>query len=130
MLHNYNCVLTGSAAVEMVVPGSHYPSILDFVCPRFSILNPILFFRARGYAYSPPDRQPTLQSPHSGIHQIIAMHHEERQHIIHIIESSTSSPFAPSLFSPSTIAMNYVTGDGVVSLYPRHMLAHCGKLTS
>lgn len=121
MMKSTNTILSGSAALDMMMPGIFEPADLDFYCPRGTGVQVALYFYGAGYRLLPP---PTgVRRGYGGIchglHVVITMRHkEDSSKKINIVESSSLSPHAPVLFFHSTVVMNYVSSEAYTMLYP------------
>lgn len=121
MMQKTNTILSGSAALGMILPGMYTPSDLDFYCPRRAGAEVTLSFHAEGYRLLPPPSgiRRSYGCVAHGLKYIITMRHkDDPTKKINIIESSTKSPHAPLLFFHSTVVMNFVSAEGYGLFYP------------
>lgn len=69
----------------------------------------------------------TQQYTGRSIKRVDTYHHDTELRRIHVIYTSSQSPLAPILDFDSTLLMNYISADNLVSLYPSHVIASLGK---
>ncbi|KAF6742489.1 hypothetical protein DFP72DRAFT_860423 [Ephemerocybe angulata] len=126
ILKKTGSVISGSAALEVVVPGTCRPNDLNLYCPLGKV-DETSKLLLRGEAYE------TIQSPdfaklserkrietfdlNNGVSQIVRFKHKSGVTVT-LVESLSYSPLAPIFFFHNTILMNCITGDEVVSFYP------------
>ncbi|KAF6742991.1 hypothetical protein DFP72DRAFT_769247, partial [Ephemerocybe angulata] len=136
MMTETGTVLSGSAALEIVAPGSCEPRDLNFYCPvgtASQVISSLL--ENEGFAEVPTSLQAILaeRTPFSkfevnnGIKRLTKMVHQSSSRTVTVAESISASPVAPILFFHSTLLMNCVTGTGVMSLYPDLTYEHTGE---
>ncbi|KAF6744350.1 hypothetical protein DFP72DRAFT_82574 [Ephemerocybe angulata] len=127
MMSASRTVLSGSAALEIVSPGSCEPNNLNFYCPVGSAHHALSAILAtKGFVETPMSLK-TLMSERSpfnkfevnnGVKRLYRLVHLPTKKTIILAESISASPLAPILFFHSTLMMNYVTGTTAISLYP------------
>ncbi|KAF5314144.1 hypothetical protein D9611_006993 [Ephemerocybe angulata] len=127
MMSTSRTVLSGSAALEIVSPGSCEPNNLNFYCPVGSAHHALsAILTTKGFVETPMSLK-TLMSERSpfnkfevnnGVKRLYRLVHLPTKKTIIVAESISASPLAPILFFHSTLLMNYVTGTSAISLYP------------
>lgn len=131
MLHEFNCVLMGSAVLDLVLPGMANTYELELCCPKGGLEGPLGFLESRGYFWSTEDNaEPGAWRPRAGVEDVVVVRHRNNGRMIRVVESVAGSSLVPVLFAPSTILMNCVTESGVVCLYPRLAFARTGEVSS
>ncbi|TEB31223.1 hypothetical protein FA13DRAFT_1709680 [Coprinellus micaceus] len=144
MMRRRNTLLSGSAALQIVDPSSWNPQDLDFYAPSSEFAAVCAWFLTQRYTvsdeltseYMPQtltgndfefgddlvDLQhnfPRLRVHASNcIQSVIRLVHPDHPKTINVIQSTSEHPVAPICFFHSTLVMNFVTGNGAVSLYP------------
>ncbi|KAF6756112.1 hypothetical protein DFP72DRAFT_1117584, partial [Ephemerocybe angulata] len=120
-------VLSGSAALEIVSPGTCKPRDLNFYCPSGAAQRFIsLILETEGFVEENKpfkvlmaERTPFSRfEVNNGVKRLYRLVHLSSKMVVNVVESVSASPIAPLLFFHSTLLMNYVSGDSVVSLYP------------
>lgn len=114
-------VLSGSAALEIVQPGSCRPQDLDFYCPCDKLAQVMTFFvTVCGFVDETTAKDLADYSGlGTGVKTVKTLRHGEFPALkINVVQSSTASPHVPILFFHSTIVMNFVSNDGIAQLYP------------
>jgi hypothetical protein len=138
-------VISGSAALEIVLPGTCDPNDLDLYCPEDSSDTVIDFLKSYGYvdihhtgplpaktpAASSDGREGTLDTTdtevdwyqedyalRTTIKAVFALHHCVDGRKINVIQSASASSVAPIFTFHSTCVMNAVTHSGAISFYP------------
>lgn len=123
-------VLSGSAALEIAVPGSCVPNDLDFYCPR-SIVRAMMYFlqELQGYVDVTTGKDSRRYGEHiTGIRSVRTLQHKDDSALtINVIESSTRSAHAPILLFHSTVVMNFVSSKGIGMFYPTLTTKGIGK---
>lgn len=130
MMKKTNTILSGSAALDMMMPGIFEPADLDFYCPRRRGVQVALFFYGCGYRLLPPPAgvRRSYGCIFNGLNVVITMvRQNDRSKKINIVESSSKSPHAPVLFFHSTVLMNFVSSEGFTMLYPSLTVLKEGK---
>lgn len=122
MMQSTGTILSGSAALEMALPGSAPPNDLDFYCPRGQLTSVLTFF-VHHQEYVDVTEGTGECDPYGdlwvGIKAVHRMQHTSHpSRTINVIESTTPSPIVPVLFFHSTVVMNFVSSDGLMMLYP------------
>lgn len=114
-------VLSGSAALEITTPGNFTPQDLDFYCPQRAIETVMSYFvNEAGYIdeTTPRDRA-DYAGLGTGIDTVMSLRHSGDPGLkLNVIQSTSMSPHAPILFFHSTVVMNFISCDGIASLYP------------
>lgn len=114
-----NAVLGGSGALEIAVPGTHFPDTLDFFCP---------WRQAEGFVHFLLDQTALDMVEEEDVttgagghwpgiletHELVFAPNGSR---IRVLASTTASAHAPILFAASTPSMNFVSSDGVAMFY-------------
>lgn len=118
LLHDAGGLLAGSAALEVVLPGTCVPGNLDFVCPRVAGPTCLSTFVDKfGFVASTPTNSDPITV--RGACDIHTLHHpDDDTRQIRLVVSHTGSALMPILFSHVTIIMNFVSSSGVGTLYP------------
>ncbi|KAF6746513.1 hypothetical protein DFP72DRAFT_823059 [Ephemerocybe angulata] len=135
-----NTVLSGSGALEIILPGTCTPGDLDLYCPRDEGQTLSSYLEANSfnkYEYSSTSIERRSEDGQSdddehydsrnGIKSIIRLCHEAHGSKIHIIESLSLSPLVPLFFFHSTVVMNFVSATAAVCFYPELTFQHKGK---
>lgn len=131
MMRKVNCILSGSAALEIAVPDSCTPGDLDFYCPLKQLRTVVKFFvQKQGYIDTTPGTCPHVYGDHiAGIRAVKTLIHSTDPTLkINIIESTTISPHAPIILFHSTPVMDFVSGDGIGVFYPALTSQRKGKV--
>ncbi|KAF6756127.1 hypothetical protein DFP72DRAFT_1066943 [Ephemerocybe angulata] len=120
-------ILSGSAALEIVQPGTCTPEDLNFYCPLGSSAAALELI-SHTKEYQPvEERKATVAIPRTPFSQLnvnngVKCVHRFRdattEKRITLIESLSPSPLLPLFFFHLTALMNCVTGTGAVSFYP------------
>lgn len=121
MMKATNTILSGSAALEMVMPGTCVPGDLDFYCPVHQAPTVAAFFNGQGYECLPPPNgvRAGYGCLSLGLSLVLSMRHrDDPTKKVNVVQSLTPSPLAPVLFFHSTPVMNFVTWEGYGVLYP------------
>lgn len=122
MMQETGCILSGSAALEMAIPGASPPNDLDFYCPCGQLEAVIRFFvETQGYrdvteGTGECARYGDLLVGIKAVHRLELVARPCKQ--LNVIESTTASALAPVLFFHSSVVMNFVSAEGVMMLYP------------
>ncbi|KAF6747811.1 hypothetical protein DFP72DRAFT_918342 [Ephemerocybe angulata] len=137
MMRSTGTVVSGSAALEIVSPGSCEPRDLNLYCPAGSAQGAIrMILGLDGFVESPYPLKTLLaeRTPFSrfevnnGIKRLYRFVHLPSSKVVTLAESISTSSVAPVLFFHSTLLMNYVSGSGVVSFYPELTYDNLGLL--
>ncbi|KAF6749188.1 hypothetical protein DFP72DRAFT_1073319 [Ephemerocybe angulata] len=135
-----NTVLSGSGALEIILPGTCTPGDLDFYCPRDEGQTLSFYLEANGfnkYDYGGSstkrrsedvDDDEEHYDNRNGINSVIRLRHDAHGSKIHIIESVSLSPLVPVFFFHSTVVMNFVSATAAVCFYPELTFRHQGLL--
>ncbi|KAF6747329.1 hypothetical protein DFP72DRAFT_1149371 [Ephemerocybe angulata] len=125
-----NTVLSGSGALEIILPGTCTPGDLDFYCPRDEGRALAFYLEENGFkkydfeGTSIERRRKEGEDDHepydnrNGIKSVIRLRHATHKSKIHIIESVSLSPLVPLFFFHSTVVMNFVSATAAVCFYP------------
>lgn len=156
LLRDTRSVISGSAALAIITPRLFIPHDLDIYVPEGS-LEPIHRFLTESASYQlvyhtsrdPPQYTEyhveqeagkplyktailrcVLTVPSPGIVCIAFYLHRAMRRVINVIESSSTSSVTPIFHFHSTLVMNFITSNCVVSTYPLMTDLLCGLLNS
>ncbi|TEB18773.1 hypothetical protein FA13DRAFT_1803061 [Coprinellus micaceus] len=148
LMRRHHAILSGQAALTTVEPAPWFPDDLDFYCPITTCDEVVDWFVCHGYVVE-DDRAPVidlefgngiaradLESPDEmtalafdfpivrtgiskGICRSVSLRQPASGKHIRVNESYSDNAAVPVCFFPSTLDMNFITGNGVVSLYPQ-----------
>ncbi|KAF6744349.1 hypothetical protein DFP72DRAFT_82571 [Ephemerocybe angulata] len=136
MMRLTGTVLSGSAALKVVLPDSGPPGDLNFYCPIHKAREAANYFaRAAGFARL---RLPTItiavqRTPfnnldvNNGVRKIYRFKSVYTGQTITLSESISASPPVPIFFFHTSFLMNCVSGRGVICFYPELTEAYTGK---
>ncbi|KAF5338586.1 hypothetical protein D9611_012765 [Ephemerocybe angulata] len=119
-------VISGSAALEVAVPGSCTPKDLNLYCGLGKAdETAALLLEDSAYEKIPNPvtakmserRRIETFDLNNGVSQILRFKHKSGL-TLSLIESLSHSPLAPIFFFHNTLMMNCITGDEVISFYP------------
>ncbi|CAG7851832.1 SubName: Full=Uncharacterized protein {ECO:0000313/EMBL:CCA74466.1} [Serendipita indica DSM 11827] len=121
-------IISGSSALWLLAsfPTNWRPNDLDVYCPLNATPKAIEFFVSEGYQvvseYEPSNY--TQRQLHS-LARITKLARGEEQRI-DLLESKTHNSFHPITVFHTTVVMNFISADFIVSLYPKATLSHVG----
>ncbi|TEB31096.1 hypothetical protein FA13DRAFT_1791804 [Coprinellus micaceus] len=148
LMRHHHAILSGQAALTTVEPAPWFPDNLDCYCPITTCDEVVDWFICHGYVVE-DDRAPVidlefgngiaradLESPDKmtvlafdfpivwtgiskGICQSVSLRQPASGKCIRVNESYSDNAAVPVCFFLSTLDMNFITGNGVVSLYPQ-----------
>ncbi|KAF6748640.1 hypothetical protein DFP72DRAFT_1073995 [Ephemerocybe angulata] len=125
-----NSVVSGSGALEIILPGTCTPRDLDVYTPSNEGRTLVTYLEANNfesykYEGTPIDRRKEEQEDdhehydnRNGIKAVHRLRHAVYGSQIHIIESVSLSPLVPLFFFHSTQVMNFVSATAAVCFYP------------
>ncbi|KAF5311405.1 hypothetical protein D9611_011594 [Ephemerocybe angulata] len=126
VMRKTGAVISGSTALEVVVPGSCTPNDINLYCPQGKavetsdlLLEDDAYEKIRspeGARLSERIRVETFDL-NNGVSQILRFKHKSGASL-NLMESLSHSPLAPIFFFHNTILMNCITSDEVISFYP------------
>ncbi|KAF6746290.1 hypothetical protein DFP72DRAFT_855550 [Ephemerocybe angulata] len=130
-------ILSGSAALSIILPGSCKPGDLNFYCPVGSLAIATNHFINNGeYAEVNVTRRTLVsqRTRHSsldvnnGVRSVHKFRHLTTCRFVTLTESISESPLLPLFYFHTTLMMNCVTGGGAICFYP-DLTYHCiGRL--
>lgn len=127
-MRRHQVVLSGSAALEVVLPDTCHPRNLDFYCPAGDFCQTLLYFYEQGYKLLLKTKRSTYATISPAIRCLAVMYRSDSGQEINIMESTSSSLVAPILFFHSTCVMNFISANGVTCFYPTLTFQRKGKL--
>ncbi|KAF6743187.1 hypothetical protein DFP72DRAFT_859382 [Ephemerocybe angulata] len=122
-----NTVISGSAALEIVVPGACKPNDLNLYCPRGKSSEMIVHLLRNHYILvgETPSAHEVAEGctnhhypARNGVRQLFRFSHTTHPFTLTLVESISESPLLPILFFHSTYVMNYCSSTEVACLYP------------
>ncbi|KAH6880238.1 hypothetical protein BKA70DRAFT_1239029 [Coprinopsis sp. MPI-PUGE-AT-0042] len=145
MLRDTGSVISGSAALLVLVPCSFVNAGLDIFCSFDQHRHVLDFLRRNGYGTprkgkiismsrhdrlaNDPDFHSSFVIP-SAIHAIYQVTHEDTGYIVSVVRSRSSCSIAPILGYHSTFMMNWISWDGVSCMYPALTIDYMGLTTA
>ncbi|KAF6749623.1 hypothetical protein DFP72DRAFT_1048890 [Ephemerocybe angulata] len=130
-MREWNVVMEGPAALQVLMPECNGDRSLSFCCPRWGSMPFCQFLSSAGYSLKKRDDQ-TVEVPddgryniHTGCIEVITMGNGDGCTVT-VCESVSMCPLVPIFFADSTASMNYVCADGVACLYPDMTLNKTG----
>ncbi|KAF6750730.1 hypothetical protein DFP72DRAFT_851531 [Ephemerocybe angulata] len=127
MMFSTGTIISGSAALAIVAPGSCEPRDLNLYCAAGAAHGAIkLILGTKGFVETPSPLKAlmTERTPFSkfevnnGIKRIYRFVHVPSSKVVTLSESISTSTLAPILFFHTTLLMNYVSGSGATAFYP------------
>ncbi|KAF6745504.1 hypothetical protein DFP72DRAFT_824415 [Ephemerocybe angulata] len=127
VMKSSDTVVSGSAALELVVPGTCVPNDLNMYCPAGRSSEMITHLLL--HQYVPVGNTPSVHEPtqgqsdhhyrvHNGVRRLFRFSHLKRPLTLTLIESVSESSLLPIFFFHSTYVMNYCSSSEITCLYP------------
>ncbi|KAH6891828.1 hypothetical protein BKA70DRAFT_1440996 [Coprinopsis sp. MPI-PUGE-AT-0042] len=145
MLRDTGSVISGSAALLVLVPCPFVNAGLDIFCSFDQHRHVLDFLRHNGYG-TPRKGKIISMSCHnhladdsdfhssfvipSTIHTFYQVTHKDTGYIVSVVHSRSSCSIAPILGYHSTIMMNWISWDGVSCMYPALTIDYKGLTTA
>ncbi|KAF6742980.1 hypothetical protein DFP72DRAFT_768941, partial [Ephemerocybe angulata] len=127
MMDQTGTVISGSAALGIVVPGSCVANDLNFYCPLGSTAHATELITQSGEYTAELERTMTIAAQrtpfsklnvNSGVRRVLKFRNTSNGRRITLTESLSPSPLVPLFCFHLTSLMNCVTGRGAMSFYP------------
>ncbi|KAF6742481.1 hypothetical protein DFP72DRAFT_860415 [Ephemerocybe angulata] len=127
VMKSSNTVISGSAALEIVIPGTCRPNDLNLYCPAGKSSEVIAHLLQCNYVQiggAPSIHEVSAERSHhyyparNGVRRLFRFSHDTHPYTLTLVESLSDSPLLPIFFFHSTYVMNYCSSTEIVSLYP------------
>lgn len=113
------CIISGSAALYMFHPKAFIPADIDFYVPRCGALDFEYALYQRGYKPVNRNGEPKEpQYPSDAIFTVLRLYKVGVAQSLNLVITRDHNPFSAVTAFHSTLVMNAITSDAVVSLYP------------
>ncbi|KAF6742981.1 hypothetical protein DFP72DRAFT_1080967 [Ephemerocybe angulata] len=119
-------VVSGSAAMSIIIPGLRVPRDLNLYCPRGYAEEVVGYLKSQKYVIQPTNTtwnhlktgNMGKYNINNGVHSLHRFNHLTHSSFITLVESAAASPLIPILFFHNTFLMNYYDARKVTCLYP------------
>ncbi|KAF5332295.1 hypothetical protein D9611_008147 [Ephemerocybe angulata] len=125
-MERLGCVLSGSAALEVVVPGSCSPRNLNFYCAKGASRRMLRYMEeSPGFSRTDPparkyvaERDPARKlDVNNGVRRMYTFRHIISGRSVFLTESNSESPLVPIFYFHTSQLMNVVAGTGAICFY-------------
>lgn len=124
-----DCIISGSAALYLFHPTSFTPADIDFYVPHCGVLDFGYALYRRGYEPAQSDsdaKQPCY--PSDAVISVMRLYKPGVTHSLNLVVTRDKNPFSAITQFHSTLVMNAITSNGVLSLYPLLTLSGRGVI--
>ncbi|KAF6750742.1 hypothetical protein DFP72DRAFT_851543 [Ephemerocybe angulata] len=127
MLKDTGSIVSGSAALDLILPGLRTPRDLNLYCPEGAASAVLSYLFSHKFILQGPPlvwnsmkegRSNNCFNINNGVKSLHRLKHLEESALITVVESVSLSPILPILFFHTTFTMNYCDDKEITCLYP------------